>query len=192
MLALTSGHGLDLTFHNGIYRGMAGFGIGVGLSMLYREATARGWGDLPEGLFTLAQAAALLLLLDSIYRSAWAHKPQDIYVALSMDALILTLAFDRGIIARVLSTAPVLALGEWSYAIYMGQTFFLQFVRYLEQRWYPAWDSQIFGMQWSTFIWWAEPLALLAVCIAWGIVLAKLIEIPANKRLRRLLAHAKS
>jgi len=188
MMALTSGHGLDLTFHNGIWRGMAGFGIGVGLSMLYRTAMAHGWGDLPEGLFTLAQAAALLLLLDSIYRSAWAHKPQDIYVALAMNALIFTLAFDRGILARALSTAPVLALGEWSYAIYMGQTFFLQFIRYLEQRWYPAWDSRIFGMQWSTFIWWAEPLALLAVCIVWGILLAKLIEIPANRFLRKRIS----
>jgi peptidoglycan/LPS O-acetylase OafA/YrhL len=192
MLALTSGHGLDLTFHNGIWRGMAGFAIGVGLSMLYRETMARGWGDLPEGLLTLVQAAALLLLLNSIYRSAWAHKPQDIYVALSMNALIFTLAFDRGILARALSAAPVLALGEWSYAIYMGQTFFLQFVRYLEQRWYPAWDTVVFGVRWSTFIWWAEPLALLAVCIVWGILLAKLIEIPANKRLRRLLAPAKA
>jgi peptidoglycan/LPS O-acetylase OafA/YrhL len=191
-LALTSGHGLDLTFHNGIYRGMAGFAIGVGLSMLYREMIARGWGDLPEGLLTLAQIAAVLLLLDSIYRSAWAHKPQDIYVALSMDALILTLAFDRGIVARALSTSVVLALGEWSYAIYMGQTAWLQFIRYLEQRWYPAWDSTVFGMRWSTFIWWTEPLALLAICIIWGILLAKLIEIPANRVLRRRIASAKA
>ena len=55
--AMTSGHGLDLTFHNGIFRGMAGFAIGVGLSMLYRTMMARGWGNLPEGLFTLAQTA---------------------------------------------------------------------------------------------------------------------------------------
>jgi peptidoglycan/LPS O-acetylase OafA/YrhL len=191
-LALTSGHGLDLTFHNGIYRGMAGFAIGVGLSMLYREMMAHGWSDLPEGLQTLAQIAAVLLLLDSIYRSAWAHKPQDIYVALSMDALILTLAFDRGIVARALSTSVVLALGEWSYAIYMGQTAWLQFIRYLEQRWYPAWDSMIFGIRWSTFIWWTEPLALLAICIVWGILLAKLIEIPANRLLRRRIASAKT
>ena len=192
VLALTSGHGLDLTFHNGIWRGMAGFAIGVGLSMLYREAMAHGWGELPEGLFSLAQLAAVLLLLDAIYRTGWAHKPSDIYVALAMDLLILTLAFDRGWLARALSTAPVLKLGEWSYAIYMGQTFFLQLIRYFEQRWYPNWDATFFGMQWSTFIWWAEPLALLAVCIGWGTLLAKLIEIPTNRVLRRYIASAKS
>jgi peptidoglycan/LPS O-acetylase OafA/YrhL len=191
-LAQTSGHGLDLTFHNGIFRGMAGFAIGVGLSMLYRECIARGFGELPSGLFSLAQTAALLLLLVAIYRTGWAHKPSDIYVALAMALMILTLAFDRGAIARVLQTGPVLRLGEWSYAIYMGQTFFLQFVRYLEQRWYPAWDSTVFGMPWSTFIWWAEPFALLAVCVVWGALLADLVEKPANTWLRRLFARAKA
>jgi peptidoglycan/LPS O-acetylase OafA/YrhL len=191
-LAQTSGHGLDLTFHNGIFRGMAGFAVGVGLSMLYRECIARGLGDLPAGLFSLGQIAALLLLLVAIYRTEWAHKPSDLYVALAMDALILMLAFDRGALARALQTGPVLRLGEWSYAIYMGQTFFLQFIRYFEQRWYPAWDSTILGMPWSTFIWWAEPLALLAVCIIWGMLLANLVEIPANRMLRRLIARPKS
>jgi peptidoglycan/LPS O-acetylase OafA/YrhL len=191
-LAQTSGHGLDLTFHNGIFRGMAGFAIGVGLSMLYRFGAARGVGEWPEGLFSLAQIAAVLLLLDAIYRTEWAHKPSDLYVALAMDILILTLAFDRGAVARALQAGPVLKLGEWSYAIYMGQTFFLQLIRYLEQRWYPAWDSTVFGMRWSTLIWWAEPLVLLVVCVLWGALLADLIEKPANTRLRRLFARAKA
>jgi peptidoglycan/LPS O-acetylase OafA/YrhL len=177
-LALTSGHGLDLTFHNGIFRGMAGFAIGVGLSMLYREALARGWGRGPEGLYSLAQLAALLLLLDAIYRTQWAHKPADIWVALAMAALIFTLAFDRGVVARALSTAPVLKLGEWSYAIYMGQTAWLQLLRYFEQRWYPGADPAL--------LWWSEPLGLLAVCVVWGALLAIFVEIPANRYLRKL------
>jgi len=177
-LAQTSGHGLDLTFHNGIFRGMAGFAIGVGLSMIYRSAMARGWGELPEGLYSFAQLAAVLLLLDAIYRSQWAHKPADIYVALAMAGLIFTLAFDRGFAARALGTRPVLKLGEWSYAIYMGQTAWLQFIRYLEQRWYPGADPHA--------ILWIEPLALLVVCVAWGALLAIFIEQPANRFLRRL------
>ena len=74
--------------------------------MLYRFGVAHGAGEWPEGLFSLAQIAAVLLLLDAIYRTDWAHKPSDIYVALAMDLLILTLAFDRGAIARALQTAP--------------------------------------------------------------------------------------
>ena len=182
--AQTSGHGLDLTFHNGIFRGMAGFAIGVGMSMLYREAMARGWGELPEGLYSFAQAAALLLLLDAIYRTSWAHKPDDIWVALAMAAMIFTLAFDRGAVARALATGPVLLLGEWSYAIYMGQTFFLQLIRYFEQRWYPHVDPGA--------IWWIEPFSLLAVCIVWGALLAMFVEQPANARLRRFFARPKA
>ena len=177
-LSQGSGHGLDLTFHNGIFRGMAGFAIGVGLSMLYREALARGWTALPEGLFTLAQIAALLLLLDAIYRTEWAHKPSDFWVAWAMAGLIFTLAFDKGVLAHALSSAPVLKLGEWSYAIYMGQTAWLQVLRYFEQRWYPNASPGA--------IWWAEPLGLLAVCIVWGALLATFIEIPANRALRKL------
>ena len=43
-----SRYGLDLTFHNGIWRGMAAFGIGVGMAMLYREAYARADRRLPD------------------------------------------------------------------------------------------------------------------------------------------------
>jgi peptidoglycan/LPS O-acetylase OafA/YrhL len=175
-LARTSGHGLDLTFHNGIFRGAACFAVGVGLAILYREAIARGWGELPDGLFTFAQLAAVLLLLDAIYRTQWAHKPADIYVASAMAALIFTLAFDRGVAARALSTTPVLKLGEWSYAIYIGQTAWLQFIRYLEQRWYPHADAAA--------IWWIEPFALVVVCVLWGALLATVIERPANRWLR--------
>ena len=177
-MAHFSTHGLDFTFHYGVVRGMAGFGIGVGLAMLYREAMARGWGALPEGLLTIAQTAAMLLLLDAIYRTAWAHKPEDIYVAASMALLIFTLAFDRGVLARALSTRPVLKLGEWSYAIYIGQTAWLQLIHHLEQHWYPNVDPGT--------IWWIEPFALLGVCIVWGALLATFIEIPANRFLRKL------
>lgn len=176
-LAASSGHGLDLTFHNGIFRGMAGFAIGVGLAILHRKAMAAGWGRLPEGLWTLIQLAALLLLLVAIYRTGWAHRPSDIYTALAMALMILVLAFDRGAVARALGAGPVLLLGEWSYAIYMGQTAWLQLLRYFEQRWYPNVDPRA--------IWWIEPASLLAVCILWGALLATFIEHPANAWLRR-------
>ena len=46
--------------------------------------------------------------------------PKDIWFALALYALIFALAFDRGFLARAMATAPLLKLGEWSYAIYMG------------------------------------------------------------------------
>ena len=67
----------------------------------------------------------------------------------------------------------MLKLGEWSYAIYIGQTAWLQFLRYLEQRWYPHADPAA--------IWWIEPFALVVVCVVWGALLATVIERPANR-----------
>jgi peptidoglycan/LPS O-acetylase OafA/YrhL len=187
-----SGHGLDITYHNGIFRGMAGFGIGVGLAMLFRIVKAWGLPPLPEGLHSLAQIALLLLLLDGIYRTDWAHRPADIWTVLPMDAFVFLLAFDRGIVARALQTRMPQKLGEWSYAIYMGQTAWLQLIRFLEQRVYPPADTMILGWRWVDFIWWLEPLALLCVCIAWGALLAIAIEHPANAWLRRRIVPAKA
>ena len=46
-MAQTSGHGLDITFHNGVLRGMAGFAVGVGMAMLFRRANEAGAERLP-------------------------------------------------------------------------------------------------------------------------------------------------
>ncbi|MBV9693294.1 MAG: acyltransferase, partial [Alphaproteobacteria bacterium] len=175
-LAAASGHGLDLTFHNGIFRGMANFAIGTGLAMLYREALGGGADRLPESAFSALQFAAVAALLYAIYRTGWAHRPSDIFVALAMALLIFTLAFDRGLVARLMRTRPLLVLGSWSYAIYLGQTFWLQSIRYFEQRWYPNVDPAA--------IWWIEPFVLLAVCVVWGALLATFVEHPANAWLR--------
>jgi len=183
-IALISRHGLDITFHNGIFRGIADFAIGVGLAMLYRQAIKSGVEHLPDMLFSLAQFAAVLVLAYAIYRTGWAHRPTDIYVALAMALLIFALSFDRGLVAGCLKTRPLLVLGSWSYGIYMGQTFWLQSLRYFEQRWYPQVDPGA--------IWWSEPFALLAVCIVWGAVLAVFIEHPANRWLRSRGRHAAS
>ena len=78
---------------------------------------------------------------------------------------------------RALSTAPVLKLGEWSFAIYIGQTVWLQLIHHFEQHWYANVDPAA--------IWWAEPMGLLAVCVAWGALLATFVETPANRLLRR-------
>jgi peptidoglycan/LPS O-acetylase OafA/YrhL len=180
--------GLDLTFHNGVLRGMAGFGVGVGLAMLYREAKAAGVDRLPGWIFSVAQGGVLLLLLGVLYRTGWSHTPQDIWTALALFLLIFVLAFDRGFLAGALATAPMLKLGEWSYAIYMGQTFWLQLVRTLEQRVYPPGETVIFGHRFCDLLWWGEPILLLGVCILWGGALTKLVEQPANAALRQWFA----
>jgi peptidoglycan/LPS O-acetylase OafA/YrhL len=190
-MAATSGHGLDITFHNGVFRGMANFAVGVGLAMLYRAAMDAGAAKLPEWFFSAVQIAALGYFYWATYETGWAHTPKDIWFALALYLLIFVIAFDRGFLARAFATRPLLKLGEWSYAIYMGQTFWLQAIHYFEQRVYPPDNAVFFGRRFADLMWWSEPLGLLAVCIVWGALLAIFIEHPANTYLRKMFAQRK-
>ena len=176
-LAQTSGHGLDITFDFGILRGMADFAIGVGLAMLFRAACSRGLGEMPESAFTAAQIAVAAIFLIAIYNSGWSHGPSDFWVVPPMTALILTISFDRGILARALQTKPLLLLGEWSFAIYMGQTTWLMMLRFAEQRLYPG----AAGTNWLHIV---EPIGLVIACTLWGWLLYALVEHPANAAIR--------
>jgi peptidoglycan/LPS O-acetylase OafA/YrhL len=147
---------------------------------------------LPEWVYSAAQAAVLVFFYWATYHTGWSHTPKDMWFALALYALVFALAFDRGFLARAFSMRPLLKLGEWSYAIYMGQTFWLQLIRFFEQRTYPPDDTIVLGLRWGSFMWWVEPFVLLAFCIAWGALLAVLIEHPASAFLRRMLAQRKA
>ena len=183
VLDLNSGHGLDITFHNGVLRGMADFAVGVGMAVLYREFKPR--DTLPTWAHSLIQAVLLALLLYAFYNNGWAHSWRDIWPALPMLALILALSFDRGLLAEALKTRIPLAMGAWSYAIYMGQTVWLQAIRIFEQRLYPPPDRMVLGMRFADLSWGLEPALLVLVCIAWGALLAKYVEHPAATALRK-------
>jgi peptidoglycan/LPS O-acetylase OafA/YrhL len=181
-------YGLDLTYHNGIWRGMAAFAIGVGFAMFQRAALARGAAKLPELAFTFAQLVVLGCLVYAIYNTGWSHTRADIYTALAVIALVFVLSFDRGLIAKALATSIPLALGEWSYAIYIGQTPLLQWLRHAQLHLYPAPQDIVLGRTWAAWapVWhWVEPALLVAAAIVWGALLFMLIERPANTVLRR-------
>ncbi|HEY0104789.1 MAG TPA: acyltransferase [Rhizomicrobium sp.] len=185
VLSLTGKHGLDITFHNGIFRGMSAFAAGVGLCVLY-EKTKPAADRLPDWAITAFQLAVLVWWGFGTFDNGWSHTPRDIYTVLPMLALIYALSFDRGLVARPFQSRPLLKLGEWSYAIYIGQTAWLQLIREFE-RLYP-WDATVLGVPFGALIWWPEPLALVAVCVVWGWLLCTYVEIPANRALRRFFA----
>jgi peptidoglycan/LPS O-acetylase OafA/YrhL len=191
-LNVTSKHGLDITYHNGIFRGMSDFAVGVGLAAIYGFAKTSGRAPLPTFVHSLAQLVVLGALFYAIYYTGWSHNSHDIYTVLPMFALVFVLSFDRGILARALSTSVTMRLGEWSYAIFIGQTLWLQFIRFLEQRFYPPDNTLVLGWRWADFIWWVEPAALLLVCIAWGALLFFTIERPVSEALKRLFSQGES
>jgi peptidoglycan/LPS O-acetylase OafA/YrhL len=76
-------------------------------------------------------------------------------------------------------------MGEWSYAVYLGQTTWLLAIRFFEQRLYPPPEAIVLGTRFSSLIWWLEPLGLVIVCVLWGGFLAEYVELPAAATLRR-------
>ena len=184
-LDLTSGAhvGLDITYHNGVLRGLSDFSVGVGLAMLYRAWKPR--DSLPDWVHSLIQLAVVLALFYAIYNTGWSHTVMDIWTVLPMMALVLALSFDRGIVADALKTRVPQLLGGWSYAIYIGQTFMLLIIRVFEQRVYPPPMTPILGTTFLSLSWWLEPLLLVICCIAWGALIATVVEHPAARYLKQ-------
>jgi peptidoglycan/LPS O-acetylase OafA/YrhL len=182
-----SPHGLDITFHNGIWRGMAGFAVGVGMAMLHRELRDV---SLSYAVCSILQLAVVLTLLYGIYGTGWSHRPQDIFTALPVIALVFVLAFDRGVLAELLKAPPFIKLGEWSYAIYIGQIPLEQFLRHAQTHLYPAPQELVLGRSWAAWggVWhWLEPALLLVAAILWGWLIFSWIERPAGTVLKHLI-----
>ena len=184
-LLLTSRHGLDITYDRGVLRGLSDFSVGAGLAVLFRTLKPR--DKLPGYVHSLVQVAILLALAWATQRTGWSHTRNDIWTVLPLMALVFALAFDRGIVAEALKTRLPQKLGEWSYAVYMGQTAWLLAIRFFEQRLYPPPDAMVLGTRFSTLIWWLEPTLLVIVCVIWGGLLAELVETPAALALRQWL-----
>ena len=182
-LDLTSKHGLDITYHNGVLRGLADFSVGVGLAVLFRHAGSL--ARLPTMAHSAAQAGLLLCLFWAVYRTGWSHSDKDILTVLPLLGMVFLLAFDKGFLAEAMKTRLPQMMGAWSYAIYMGQTFWLQSLRIIEQRLYPPPDSLVMGIPFSRLIWGLEPALLLLVCALWGAALARWIEQPADRWAKR-------
>ena len=57
--------GLDITYHNGVLRGLSDFSIGVGLAVLFRDWKPR--DRLPDWVHSLIQLAVLSALFYARY-----------------------------------------------------------------------------------------------------------------------------
>jgi peptidoglycan/LPS O-acetylase OafA/YrhL len=185
VLDLTSGAhvGLDITYHNGVLRGLADFSMGAGFAVLYRAWKPR--DHLPDWAHSLIQLSVFAALLYAIYDTGWSHTVMDIWTALPMMTLVLALSFDRGVLADAFKTTIPQTLGRWSYAVYIGQTFWLLMIRIFEQRLYPPPMTPVLGTTFISLSWWLEPLCLVVACTIWGGFLATFIEHPAASWFKR-------
>jgi len=183
-LAITSGHGLDLTYHNGIFRGISAFVIGAGFAALFELTKAGKAKPLPEIVHTIAQLLLLAMLLVTFYFGGTPKTQADIYSVLPIVAFVFLLAFDRGLIARGLCARPIQILGEWAFGIYMVHFTLLQLLQIAKQTIYaPSGD-------WAAIMWWGEPAIVLLLSIIGGWALTRFVERPGGNLLRQWLVPA--
>jgi len=184
VLLLTLGHGLDMTYDWGVLRGLSEFLVGAGLAVLFAAVAHQ---RIPVWVHSAAQALLLALLVYSFAFTGWSHSFNDIYTVLPIMALVFALAFDKGIVAEALKWGPLQKVGDWSYAIYLGQTAWLLLVRFGDQRIFPPDSTPVLGTTWGNLMWGLEPVLLMAICLLWGGVLAEWVEKPAAHVLRHRL-----
>ncbi|HWM62248.1 MAG TPA: acyltransferase, partial [Rhizomicrobium sp.] len=81
-LLFTSKHGLDITYHNGVLRGLSDFSIGVGMAVLFRRMKPR--DRMPEWLHSVLQLLLLALLAYVVMNTGWSHTRMDIFTVLPL------------------------------------------------------------------------------------------------------------
>ena len=72
-LLFTSKHGLDITYHNGVFRGLSDFAIGVGMAVLFRRLKPR--DKLPDWVHSVLQLTLLALLGYVVMNTAAGRTP---------------------------------------------------------------------------------------------------------------------
>lgn len=183
-LLLIRGRGLDMTYDWGVVRGLSEFLVGAGLAILFARLSRL---TIPDAVHTGIQLFLLALLAGSFVFTGWSHTFNDIYTVVPMMALVLALAFDRGVLARALQWGPLQRLGDWSYAVYLGQTALLLLIRFCDQRVFPPDATPVLGTSYGALMWWLQPLLLVGAAIAWGAFLAEWVEKPTTRFLRARL-----
>lgn len=194
VIADTSGRGLDVTFHDGIYRGLGAFLIGAMLSAAFVSLKREHARPLPEAYHSLAQLGAVAGIIAALLYAGPARTLADLAIVAPMAALIFLLAFDRGMVARAATWRPLMILGEWSFAIYLIHVALIQGVRFVRQTFYPPPETEILGapfQSWWPVLHWIELGAVILLSVLLGALLFRLVEAPSGRLLRRWLTARK-
>ena len=181
LLAITSGHGLDITYHNGILRGLGAFAIGAGFATLFEQVRAKAYSALPEIAHTIAQLLLLGILLGAFYFGGTPKTQYDTLAVLPILAFVFLLAFDHGLIARAFWTKPLQTIGEWAFGIYMVHFTFLQLLQIAKQTIYAP------SGVWAAIMWWGEPAIVLLLSLIGGWALTRFVDRPIGDAMRKRL-----
>ena len=110
--------GLDVTYDWGFIRSLLGFALGVVAFNVTRSSMAT-WIFARLSRIEATIAELILAILACALVSFAGDTPPSIVAPFLFTGVVMLFSEERGIVTRVLSAAPIQALGRWSYSIYM-------------------------------------------------------------------------
>jgi peptidoglycan/LPS O-acetylase OafA/YrhL len=112
---------LDVTYDYGFARCAFGFCLGVLIRRFWRSAApsldAHGETRSSQLIASLIEISVVVLVFS--FMALTAKGPYSVYGPFFVALLVIVFAREAGIVSKILSWAPLRALGRWSYAIYL-------------------------------------------------------------------------
>ena len=122
---------------------------------------------------------------------SYAQGPWTVAAPLFFAVSIWIFAEERGLVSRILSVRPMLALGHWSYSIYMIHMFVITIMLILARklRIMPDGRRIDFGSPWLNDLF---ALAVIGLIIGLSVLTYRLVEIPGRDAVNAWLARRKA
>jgi len=122
---------------------------------------------------------------------SYAQGPWTVAAPLFFAVSIWIFAEERGLVSRILSVRPMLALGHWSYSIYMVHMFVITIMLILARKLQIMPDGRRidFGSLWLNDLF---ALAVIGLIIGLSVLTYRLVEIPGRDAVNAWLARRKA
>ena len=176
---------VDATFNYGVLRCLAAFALGV--------LTYGAWSKLRDLPMPVASALQVVALASVVLALLYLGSGPASHLALLPFALaVLAFAFPVGVLARPLAIAPMRALGDWSYSIYLNHTCVIMVMKMIATFgvliFAPSWlhmrdDALIFSAGWLSNL---AVVAYASALIAISALTYRWIEQPAQGWFNRI------
>jgi peptidoglycan/LPS O-acetylase OafA/YrhL len=174
---------MNTTYNFGVPRAAYGFLLGCLVQRIWSAAP-----DPGQGLVKWLEPVALIAAVAYVWL---ARGPWTVAAPLFFAVSIWIFSEERGLVSRLLSVRPMLALGHWSYSIYMVHMFVITVMLIIARKTDLMPDSRRIdlGSPWLNDLF---ALAVIGIIIGLSLLTYRFIEIPGRDAVNSWLAKRKS